>query len=206
MTHTEIIEERGEYRASIVLDESPHEPEFEYGVPVLRLDPLYWGGARVSHTGYGQASSDRDGLEHTAEYVLGRFIDQYGVSDGVDIFERYIRAFHGGQVNVLSLGDSRHYGHVAYTTAAMASHWGTDNLSADVEEYQAWLDGDVFGIVIERKVVDFHEVRGLNGDLIRSEEIETWDEIESVWGYYGERYATESAREQLDYYAPKAAA
>lgn len=48
------------------------------------------------------------------------------------------------------------------------------NLECEIEEYSAWCTGDVYGYVIEDE----------NGN-----------ELDSCWGFYGQDYAIESARE-----------
>lgn len=56
-----------------------------------------------------------------------------------------------------------------------------DVLRGEVETFNQWLQGDVYGIVIERD----------------------GEEIDSVWGCYGSKYAEDEAQEQLRYYAKK---
>jgi hypothetical protein len=53
-----------------------------------------------------------------------------------------------------------------------------------VEDYDQYLTGDVWGIVIKRK---------------GEEEDPEGEEIESVWGFYGSEYATEEAKRMLDW-------
>lgn len=205
-----IIEERGEYRAKTVLDRYPHEPEFDNGCPVLQVEPSGWGGGTVSFTGYGRDSYNLDGIDVSAEDALQHFVSEFGWGKGIEVFTRYVAIYHGGQV-VTHVGRGwREPTYVAYTTEKMARvAWGQSEpylLTADISEWAAYVEGDVYGVVIERKVNLFTEVTTTEGDLVRHEEDEDWEEVESCWGYYGEKYAEQAAREELALYAPEVAA
>lgn len=211
---TEVIEERGEYRATITLDQWPSEPDFESGCPVLRID----GRDRVEDTGYGSGSAKHDGLTtYEATDALAYFIANAGIPDGVGLFARYLRCFHGGDAVGYHLGYSNEYGYCAYTTREMARWWGhtdTDTiplqrslaeaLIPELNEWQAYVEGDVYVYDIERKVITVTGTLSLDRDVLHPlTEGSAWESVDSCSGYYGEQYAREAALEALDGYAPK---
>lgn len=212
---SEIIEERGEYRAVIDIDIYPDEPENEYGCPVLRVEPSGYGGGLVTSTGYGSESYKRDGIRQGGIDALQHFVSSHGWSDGIDIFERWVRIFHGGTVTRWSdrRWDSPTY--VAYSTPAMARDaWGADDdqlrdhpewYAADLDEWAAYCEGEAYLVTVERKVLQRTEhVTLTDNDLLDASEHETWLDIEGpVGGYYGEKRAREAAIEMLDAVCPK---
>jgi hypothetical protein len=207
MSDTEVVEERGEYRAVIEYDTYPSEPENEMGYPILRID-----GTRVDPTGYGSGSAEHDGLRpYSADDALSYFMADVGgnATDAVDLFDRWLRIFHNGRAVGYHLGYSREYGHVAYSTEAMVRHWGVDEVTEDhltpeLDEWEAYCEGDVYLVAVQRLVKVESVVRSLDGEeVIEDRTEEEWLDVEGwVGGYYGQKYAREAAVEMLDGYAP----
>lgn len=210
MSYTDVVEERGQYRAVIEIDQYPHEPDHEVGCPVLRVEPSGWGGGTVSFTGYGSLSERGDGLSASAEYILQRFVQYHGWSEGIDVFARFIRIFHGGTVTTHSGQGWREPTYVAYTTERMVRDvWGnTDGtgIEADIEEWAAYVEGEVYVAVIEQRVVSNLTISTLGGEIVSESSDEDWHQVECFGGLYGERWAREAAVEELSYYAPEVAA
>lgn len=212
MTDTEIVEQRGEYRATIQYDHYPSEPDFEVGCPILRVDE--WN--RVTPTGYGSLSAKGDGIPGGGAWALAYFLRENGnTSDAVDVFDRWLRIWHGGGAVGYNLGISREYGYVAYLTRLMVINvWGNepeyvdanpDIFVPELAEWQAYCEGEVFLVEVERKVLAVTGTLSLDRDVLRplSEHEEWVTEDGPVGGYYGEDYAREAAVEMLSAYAPK---
>lgn len=188
-------------RVRVVLDTDPHAPEFEAGYPIIRLNR---GRTEIV---YGDTADD---LSDALRHFIYRQENDTGL-DAIALFTQYVRVFHGGDVKVIRSETSREYGYLAYGTRKLAEGWGhTDPEKIDkyareveTEEWQAYLDGEVYGVVTEQSiVVETITYGGLTGDEIRYEIDPSWDEIESCWGYYGQEYAVEAAREELDSHIP----
>lgn len=210
-TYSDVVGQRGEYRAKITIDTSPSEPEHELGCPVLRVDTDGYG-VRVDPTGYGDGSAKHDGLRQwTADEALAHCIRQQGnPTDGVEMFSRWLRIWHGGSAVGYHLGYSREYGYCAYVTEAMVRNgWGNttgDVPEPELEEWRAYCEGDVYWISVERRLLKRTEyVTFDDRHPVDADEAEVWfEEADSVvGGYYGEQYAREAALEALDDYAPK---
>lgn len=203
MTYTETIEERGGYRARIELDDYPTEPEHDSGCPVLRVDE-----GRVAFTGYGSESYRGDGISHTADDALQKFVTEFGQSDGLSTFERYIAIFHGGKTVRHSGHGWREPDYIAYTTERMAREvWGQSEpllLDADMDEWIAYVEGDVYGVIIEEKTVTKTFVYDREENVVSDSVDDTWTEVESCWGHYGTKWAEQAARESLGHYADEA--
>lgn len=196
-------EDGREFRAVIVDDIDATEPEADGGTPVLRID-----GERVTHVyGMGYAPGH---CEDLAE-ALRTFLAHYGEWEALNLFRRYVLAFHGGSVDIRR-GGWREYSYVAVSTRTLANAWGIpaddDVPAADMGEYGAWLDGDSWGVgVEERMVTTVTRTLRQPGSLAVREEVETvedeWVPVDlgMVWGYYGEEWAIQAAREELAYWA-----
>jgi hypothetical protein len=203
----DVVEERGEYRAIITDDEYPSEPENEGGCPILRIDDF----DRVDPTGYGSGSAKNDGLtRYSADDALRHFLRYESVSDAVRTFDRWLRIWHGGAAVGYHLGYSREYGYVAYTTRAMAYWWGQteetlaahpEYLVPELDEWEAYCEGDVYLVTVERKVKRNTTTTTLDGKYLDETSTEQWIEEEGpIGGYYGEQYAREAAVEMLAAY------
>lgn len=180
----------GVYRAKIERDECPEAPENDGGCPIVQIDTNRGYSFKASMTGYG--SGYEDGLGRTAAEILEYFHQRTGYTrDAFDMFERYLRIFHDGTM-VETGGDQRsdcYY--VAYVTRTLWESWG--NVSAPIEtaemtEWEAYLDGDVYGVGVEQ-ATSFDE----NG------EPDVWTETGDgmCWGHYGEEWAKQDGEENL---------
>ncbi len=181
-------------RALIVLDTSPTEPYDDGGSPILRLD--------ISRN-YGEWRAEQI-TSITSHLVDDRIVTAAGRwGSDTDVFERYLRIFHG--TTKVEWHDSRSNGgdyvYATFDTAAWREEMGlTDEYVAahpdinlaSMTEWIAYVNGDCYGIVVEEK----HTWKRTDSD----DTIETWDTIDSVFGFYGDSdspYITNEARGML---------
>jgi hypothetical protein len=57
-------------------------------------------------------------------------------------------------------------------------------------EIRAWRDGEVYGWIVEEQVI-WHRADGDSGEM------ETWEHLDSCWGFYGRAWAEQNALEAL---------
>lgn len=189
--HVEVTP-HGVFSAVVVRDEYPSEPYNDFGCPVLQVNPRYYS-ADVNRMSYGDESWRRDGISDTAEDALSKFISEFGLHEGMDVFDRYLRIFHGGSAVTYDPGYHSDYYYVTYDTRAMREFWGQtgdmlETSAPEMSEWEAYIEGEVYGIRVE--VATGFDVDGEPTD---------WSEVEdtAVWGYYGEDVAKSVAIEEL---------
>ena len=134
----------------------------------------------------GSTYQDDDALD-----TLARAMNEYGQHD--ERVARYMRIFH--DVGIEEVHSFQHRGDTVYIldTPAHREAMGTpadcptdDYLRGDVEAWQAYLDGDVYGIgyaVNESRVLD-------DGEPI---DLDEWDVTIECWGFYGDDCAMSEA-------------
>jgi hypothetical protein len=114
--------------------------------------------------------------------------------DDRDMFVRYLRMFHG--VTTVAVASSWQTDVLVFDSADFRRHVGITNLPADLSgerhEWQAWLDGEVYGVIVER-----HRAGTIAWDDGTTTTTQQWREVESVWGVYGHIFALERAAELL---------
>jgi hypothetical protein len=195
----EVIETRGDYRAVIIRDDYP--------------DPPDWGSqAGVIRFAYEYGRTEVDSMTPAAEeygLAASRFIDHYGMSDGMAVFERYLRIFHGATDvrSVTSSWDRSYVVYMVFATSEMLEEWGCSPEYAPTaaegtaDEWQAYIDGDVYGIAVEKHVA-YATTYSDGRETVTGT---VWDPIvdTEVWGHYGEEYARSEALLALDDYATK---
>jgi len=179
----------GVFRAVIERDTYAEAPENDGGCPIVQIYARHYS-FDAEMTGYGDGYDD--GLPDTAAHIIQRFYDVTGrESDAIETFARYLRIFHGGAVMVREAnGRDSDYTYVAYVTRGLREAWGApEDTAPELDEYQAWIEGDVYSVAVER-ATDFNE----------DGEPETWDTIDGpVYGHYGEDHAKQAAEEELRY-------
>lgn len=192
----EVIAERNGYRVKKVIDTNPGEPYDDGGTPIIMFDGKPLRG--TDHRGISQ-------VENITSYrvpprivkAARKFWLDYSPSEAYAIFERYLRAFHGATSVEWARGYS--WGeptYVTFTTPEWAEKVGaSETATADMTQWKAYLEGDVYGIVVEREDTwlksDDHEIT-----------MTTWEEVDSVWGFYGDNaYLNEECEAALADYA-----
>ena len=184
------------------------------------LAPAYWIEYRAcTYESNGRAGSTFNDDDAAEAYMVARTRAPYRPPVSSEEFAaRYMRIFHGTTVAIVRSRVNQGGSTVLLlNTPAFRAHIGIDNadgsralngagsptadeialsLDGEMQEFQAWLDGDVYGV----------------GHAVNPERISHDDEIDldtfdvelTCWGFYGEDYAKEAALE-MDYETPNLA-
>ncbi|MEU2111541.1 hypothetical protein [Streptomyces sp. NPDC019507] len=175
--------EDGRFRVRLVHDEHAENPrrDADTEVHVLTID---------THLGqYGPVDPNGGPLAHIWRRLA------WNCWKGVETFERYVRIMHGGIV--LESAPEKGPRSLWYVTGeeARAIDGGllTEGyVEAEMQEYEAWVSGDVWGFVVEQT------------DDPEADEPE-WEHVDTCHGFYGGPYARAQAREALRFYAAQSA-
>jgi len=175
------------FRARIVADADPQPPYDDGGVPILRTyRDRIWGG--------WHADQLTDVTSYTVPAGILEAARRWGAGE---TFDRYARIYHG--VTRVETYGPNHVTNCTYLALDPAD-W-RETVGASVEaiaaqddlmgEYRAFLEGDTYGIVVERS-----ETWRKDGT---DEEREDWDEVDACWGFYGDPsgYVADCAREMI---------
>ena len=180
----------GVFRAVVRRDMCPNEPDHDAGCPVFRLTGRPSGDFPV----FGDHWWRNDGLEIDMADAIDRAEQATGCpADAVELIDRWLRAFHGGGAVMVS--STMHQGgddYIAYDTRAMRQSWGLTGDALDTShatggDWQAYIDGDVYTILVERAI-------GFNEDGDPAE----WEWEDCVGGYYGDDWTAEAALDMLN--------
>lgn len=175
MSYEDILKEDGRFRVKLVLDECPDEPYDEGQSPLMRMDYGYYGW-RAEHIMTAGRPTDADGYVETAAARCGTNFDR---------LTRYLIIWHGATQVIWWHSGS--YWYITYDTAAWREHTGAPEHSANMDEYRAWCEGDVWGYIVQKRVTWSTE------DPDYPDE-ERWEDTGgSCWGFYGRDYAEECA-------------
>lgn len=184
----EVIEtsEDGRYRAVVIPDMDPMQPDGDFFGYVFRFDGRQVELAAKSH---GMPEEDF-GLAYAWEH--------FGDMDRV---ERYARMFRGAVgfdyfdtrdgkfVNVITMADLQAWG-FASVGQYREQTGNADPSHGCLDEWRAYVEGDVYFFAIEKRVT-------WTPDDPDFETREGWETVESIGGFYGYKYAEETAREEL---------
>lgn len=167
-------------RVRIVPDMDPSEPYDDGGSPIVRLDTWGWGG-RSAHEMTGLTSYRLpDGIEQAVEHWGER---------GRDFLDRYLSIFHG--VTATEWWHSGTSWYVTMDPADWREATGAPAGSINVDEWQAYCEGDVWGVTVERKVT------WISDDDEPRTEVRWENTGDSVWGFYGHDAAIEGAADHF---------
>lgn len=176
--YTEVIEDNGQYRLTLVLDLHVDEPYDDGSSPLLRFD-----GHHVE-----QVTAI---TSHVVDPAIIKAAELY--ADDMDAFKEYLRAEHGTtslKVRPANYRDSD-YTYVTFDTDLWRTEMGLgDTATASLREYEAWMTGDVYGYVIEER-----REWGCLTEGRHAERMATWEEVDSCWGIFGRDWAKQSARD-----------
>jgi len=202
----ETIEERDGYRVGLTYQYDPDEPYNDGATPLIRYDTSMWKGV-VDADQVTSITSYR--IDERILDALGRFVRGSTDIRGMELFARYMSIFHGTRSLVWWQSTDWHYvtfdtqhwrDAMGLTDEYLAAHPEVDaNSLANMDEYQAWCEGDVYGYLIEvkqrwRRVDDEDNVVS----LMDGDEMTTWEEVEAIYGFYGYDQAVEAAREAFE--------
>lgn len=202
----------GDFRVRLVLEEGPSEPYNDGGFPIVRRDL----GRRYENNGGEQIGGISSfGLPDTI--IRAR----RGLAD--DLFERYLRIFHG--TTTIKWYSSDDYRYCAFDTDEWREAMGIQpeqQLTAEMDEYIAWIEGDCYGVITEHRVLNvglkhvsmaadqlghdtsYAQVWDKARELAVEQNSYAWTAIDGLWGFYGD-YAREGALEQLHMHVPTSA-
>jgi hypothetical protein len=175
----EILEERNGYRVRLVLDESPDAPYDDGQSPLLRMEyrSSGWCSEHID-AGMMRPRNDDSAIEEAA--------NRWGTD--FTKLEKYLRAYYGAtQVEEWYSGN---YWYITYDSRAFRQALGAPAGSADMTEYRAYVEGDVWGYVVEKQVHWSTEDEFPDRD--------SWETVDSCFGFYGRaEYFKTEAREAL---------
>jgi hypothetical protein len=186
MSYGETLEtsEDGRYRVRLIQDDCPDEPYDDGASPLMRLDNGHYGWRAEHITGGTSRPTDADSYVEAAA-------ERWGSDFGW--LEKYLRAYHG--VTMVKTWHSGSYWYITYDPAAWRAWCGAPEGSADMSEYRAYCEGDVWGYVVEKRVT-WHT------DDPDYEDEDRWEDVDSCWGFYGSHgangeYLESTAKEAL---------
>lgn len=214
---SDVVETRGNYRARVVHDEdsSPFDPRNDSDLVEIVTPPLSRWDVRTKDAHFQEA------------------FDRFEDFGRAGLFARWLKIFHG--IHAYPVFMYEHSG-VALSTGSFvgrAQHaqwdsgqigWAYINPDAErwegfdeeaiitclVEELGRWMNGEVYGYIIERLVYWTKNYHDENGEelprwleLPSVESGEEWIEEDSCWGYIGYEWAEQEAKNILDTYAPE---
>jgi hypothetical protein len=164
------------WRARIVIDDAPEQPYDDGAAHVVSLDGGHYDAP---------AGADPDSVRRAWDYFRYDY----------DRTERYLRIWHGA--THFEYVTTRDGSWIVYDSTERRAFWGSaeyasSNVKATADEWRAYVEGDVYGIVIER-----HRTGHTVWDDGTEDDPEEWTMINSIWGYYGAEYAEQAARELL---------
>lgn len=193
------------YRVRLVLEEGADEPYDDGSVPL-------WRG-RWHGVGAGGAEWRVEQVQMTSfdasDVALGEAIARFRGPTEPEV-ERWLKAFHGA--TVVETWHSGDAWYVAADTAKWREAMGVtpEQIRKEAErslmsEYQSWVQGEVYGYVIERRAVAYTQViEPVGGHVIGSRHEEEWVEVDdgdgSLYGLYGYEYAVKTAEDDFDTY------
>lgn len=196
MSYSEVLETRGGYRVRLALDEDAQEPDDDGQSPLLRIDP----GRLCTVTAHVSPGSRPHDLDERVEQAAAHLFDTYRQAKAQEILGRWLRAYLGVTATEWYWSDS--YWYVTYDSADWRAWAGAPEGSVDMSDYRAWVNGEVYGYVIEKQIT-WRAVNPVTDDPAYAEYPDrvTWEEIEdggSSWGYYGHEWAEQAAREAFE--------
>lgn len=195
-TYTEVVETRDKYRATITVDGCPEAPDGDF------FGTVYYG-ERGDFRRVGAPYKSPDDFADTLDAAWSHYQD-------MRLIERYLRIWHG--VRGFDYFDTQSGKYVNIVTDYDLKVWGwdldpaqwpvvdgvrsTDPAEHNLDEWQAYSDGDVYFVTVQKRVTWTTEDEDF-------EDREDWEDIDDsvVGGYYGEKWAREAAIEALGHYA-----
>jgi hypothetical protein len=158
------------------------EPPFdEYAAHVVGLDD------DSTEPGHVNASRIREAWEHY----------RYGPGNAYELLTRYLGIWHGA-THVEYVTPNEGYW-VVFDSPERREQWGCtlehvpDNVKGTAEEWRAYIQGEVYGVIVER-----HRTGTIAWDDETADAIEEWVHVDSRWGFYGSDYVEQEARRMLE--------
>lgn len=202
----DVIDEHQGYRIGLIHVPYSDPPYDEGSTPIVRFAIGLWKGTF-------DVEQVTSGTTHTVNERILDAMDTFGGAEDNEraLFERYMRIFHGSRSFQWASTDEWQY--VTFDTQAWRDQVGiTEEYLqrqrevhgvdpegsgfANMDEYLAWCEGEVYGWAIERKqrwlpVDDDDEITSLT-------DMTTWEEEDSCYGYYGHDVAMGAAEQAFN--------
>lgn len=189
MSDVDVVETSadGRYRAVVRPDSEPMQPDGDFFGYVFQVYGTRQ--AELCAKAHGTPAEDF-GLE----YAWERFGDMVKV-------ERYVRMFRGAVgfdyfdtrdgkfVNIVTMADLNLWGFTS-VTEHQEQTGNADPSSGNLDEWRAYVEGDVYYFSIEKRVTWTPDDPGF-------EAREEWETVDSTGGFYGYEHARDTAREEL---------
>lgn len=179
---TNIIEtsDDGRYRVRLVIEEGPENPRRFYDHITHVITPTQ------SH--YIDVDEDGGPLQYGWDHFRTR-------AEGEAMFVRWARIFHGAVVvkHHPTYG-ARSLWYLMPEGLAEIGIPAEQYIGADIKEYQAWAEGEVYRYVIE-ECVEWKRRDGKEGELTTYNEVDDFDEVDASGPWYGYEDAEKYARE-----------
>ena len=189
MSDDNIIEttENGRYRVRLAIDEGTENPRRDYDHITHVITP--------TQQRYIDVDPDGGPLQYGWDYYSVRALDC--VRKGAeDLFIRWAKIYYGAVVvEHRPVEGAWSFWYMTPEQIAEIGNTPAEAIAAEIQEYQAWGEGDVYGLIVERAI---HWKRADDPDS--DDSMTTWEEVASCWGLIGREYAEEEARQQLDTY------
>lgn len=170
--------EDGQYRAVLHTDTDPYQPDGDVYAPIIKFE----SGWDI------HAYEVTEGSETYAE-AFNRFAQVIERHEVPEVFERYLRIFHGTQqVTTYGPNMSTDYMYLGFDTDEWAEKVGcpAERRAHDtLTDHRAWLEGDVYWIELQKRTPGACGHEGC-------EDHTEWDTEDSVGGYYGVEHAREA--------------
>lgn len=192
MTDMDILEKAGEYRLVLKQDTDASSPREDQDCNLANV---------ITHKGQRCLDVDEDGgpLEEGWRRIESRYVN------AVPVFARWARTFHGATViEQWPYGGARSIWYVMPEKLAETTVPAEKIIEEEVEEYRKWVDGEVYGYVIEKNVTRIPKDAEDREDPDLDDETTEWEHVESCWGHIGREYAEEAAREAFAPYVEEA--
>ena len=76
--------------------------------------------------------------------------------------------------------------------------WANKTLDAEEKTVRQYLDGEVYGFIVERKPLNWREDTDYLYTQLTTDEDKEWEEVDSCWGFYGSDPMENGMSEYLD--------
>lgn len=193
MTDLDILETAGRYRVRLEVQKDSESANPRTGQDCNLANVITPKGQR-----YIDVDEDGGPLQHGWDHFSVR-------PGGEDMFIRWARIFHGATVIVnRPVQGAWVLWYLMPDKAAESGISPERTILAEIEEYQAWADGEVYGHIVEKDVTRIPRDAEDRNDPELDDETREWEHVDSCWGYIGREYAEDAAREAFAPYAKEA--
>jgi hypothetical protein len=180
-------------RVRVVPDMDPSEPYNDGGSPIVRLDWSFrWEAWTVEQI---TAITSYELPEEILD-TIGKHLNENGA--GVDTLTLALEphgittvvSYNSGIYTYVTFDPPDWREQMGLTDEYLAAH--PEVKPASLDEYRAYIEGECYGYVLEELVTWTRDSARSYAPEERTRE--TWEELDSCWGFYGSEYIEEEAR------------